>query len=326
MDSVRPGIGQTGFVQETAANPGSPGPGSADSGAGPASAGAGDALPQGDIAALDRIAELLHGGPVALLTGAGLSTDSGIPDYRGPNTVPRKPLTYQEFMGDPSLRQRYWARNHLGWAHMHRAEPNAGHYAAAALERGGVLTGIITQNVDRLHEAAGASNVVDLHGRFDQIICTDCGNTYSRAFLAIILNELNPGFLEAVAAVEDVAAAPDADADLRSEMLIAGFNIAKCPLCGGVLKPNFVFFGENVPKNRVERSFEMLDSAGALLVTGSSLTVMSGLRFVRKAAKDGKPVVIINRGETRGDPQATVKLDAGVGESLGYLTGAWGLD
>lgn len=326
---MRPGIGQTGLVPKTAGQVSGNGPGAAAGRLHPAAEPVQahlSGLPAADVATLDRIAGLLRGRPVTLLTGAGLSTDSGIPDYRGPNAAPRKPLTYQEFMGDAELRQRYWARNHLGWAHMHRAAPNAGHFAVAELERLGVLNGIITQNVDRLHESAGAVNVVDLHGRFDQIICTDCGNSYSRAFLAIILNELNPGFLEAVEAVEDVSAAPDADADLRSEELIAGFNIAKCPLCGGLLKPDFVFFGENVPKGRVERSFGMLDGAGALLVAGSSLTVMSGLRFVRKAAKDGKPVVIINRGETRGDPQATVKLDAGVGESLEYLVRAFDLD
>ncbi len=331
MDGVRPGIGQTGLVQKTTGQVSGSGQGAAAGGvrkpaAGEALAAGASALSETDVSSLERIVGLLRGLPVTLLTGAGLSTDSGIPDYRGPNAIPRKPLTYQEFMGDPALRQRYWARNHLGWAHMHHAEPNAGHYAVAALERLGVLNGIITQNVDRLHESSGAVNVVDLHGRFDQIICTDCDNTYSRAFLAIILNELNPGFLEAVEAVEDVLAAPDADADLRSEELIAGFKIAKCPLCGGLLKPDFVFFGENVPKDRVVRSFDMLDSAGALLVAGSSLTVMSGLRFVKRAAKDGKPVVIINRGETRGDPQATVKLDAGVGESLGYLAETFDFD
>lgn len=299
MDSVRPGIGETGFVQGTPA--------------------AGTPLPPSDLEVLGRVAGMLRGKPAALLTGAGLSTDSGIPDYRGPQSLPRQPLTYQEFMGQPELRRRYWARNHLGWAHMRRAEPNAGHFAAAALERAGQLTGIITQNVDLLHEAAGAENVVDLHGRFDQIVCTDCTNTYSRAFLAMVLQELNPGFLEAVEAAGGAAAAPDADSGLESEVFISNFNVAKCPLCGGLLKPDFVFFGENVPKDRVERSFAMVDSADVLLVAGSSLTVMSGLRFVKKAAKDGKPVVIINRGDTRGDGLATIKLEAGVGESLSRL-------
>lgn len=299
MDSVRPGIGETGFVQGTPVS--------------------GAPLPPSDLAVLDRVAGMLRGKRAALLTGAGLSTDSGIPDYRGPSSPPRQPLTYQEFMGQPELRRRYWARNHLGWAHMRRAAPNAGHYAAAALEHAGQLTGIVTQNVDRLHQGAGAENVVDLHGRFDQIVCTNCANTYSRAFLAMVLEELNPGFVEAVEAAGGAAVGPDADAGLDSELLISNFNVAKCPLCGGLLKPDFVFFGENVPKDRVERSFAMVDAAGILLVAGSSLTVMSGLRFVKKAAKLGLPVVIINRGTTRGDEHATVKLEAGVGESLGRL-------
>lgn len=306
MDSVRPGIGQTGFVQEPV----------------DAAAPLHEPIPlsPADRNALDGVAALLGNNPFALLTGAGISTDSGIPDYRGPGAPRRNPLTYQEFMGDPQLRRRYWARNHVGWAKMHSANPNTGHRAAAAMERAGLLTGIVTQNVDRLHEAAGAENVVDLHGRFDQVVCTDCGNSYSRAFLAIILNELNPDFLEAVEATGGVSAAPDADADLASEHLIAEFNIAKCPLCGGLLKPDFVFFGENVPKDRVVRAFEMVDTAGALVVAGSSLTVLSGLRFAKKAAKDGKDVIIINRGETRGDSLATVKLEMGVGEAMSHLT------
>ena len=306
MDSVRPGIGQTGFVQEPV-----------DLGVGASSA---TPLSRADMSALDDVAATLTNKPFALLTGAGISTDSGIPDYRGPTAPPRNPLTYQEFMGDPQLRRRYWARNHVGWANMRSAAPNTGHLAAAAMERAGLLSGIVTQNVDRLHEAAGAENVVDLHGRFDQVLCTHCGTNYSRAFLAIILNELNPGFLEAVEAAGGVSAAPDADADLASENLIAQFNIAKCSLCGGLLKPDFVFFGENVPKDRVVRAFSMVDAAEALVVAGSSLMVQSGLRFAKKAAKDGKPVIIINRGETRGDSLATVKLEVGVAEAMSYLT------
>ncbi|MGA7205365.1 MAG: NAD-dependent protein deacetylase [Specibacter sp.] len=312
MDSVRPGIGQTGFVRQGFAA-------SATSG----SVGV-SALDAAGLAMLDEIASVLGRGRFALLTGAGLSTDSGIPDYRGPDAVPRTPLTYQEFVGDSLLRRRYWARNHIGWAHMHRAEPNAGHYAAATLERAGWLSGIVTQNVDRLHEDAGARNVVDLHGRFDRVACLQCGEVYSRDFIATVLGELNPGFLQKVAAAGGAGSAPDADADLDSEALIGTFRVASCPLCGGMLKPDFVFFGENVPKDRVERSYSMVDEAAALLVAGSSLTVMSGLRFVRKAAKDGKPVVIINRGDTRGDPLATHKLEAGVGESLEHLAGVLG--
>jgi NAD-dependent SIR2 family protein deacetylase len=246
-----------------------------------------------DLEALGGIREVLAGLPLALLTGAGLSTDSGIPDYRGPDSPPRSPMTYQEFVGDAANRQRYWARNHIGWSHLRRANPNAGHAAVALLEQRGLLTGLITQNVDRLHEDAGSVNVVDLHGRFDQVICLECRRTYSRQLLAGILEELNPDFLDHV--------------------------VARCPACGGVLKPDFVYFGENVPKERVERAYAMVDEAEALLVAGSSLSVMSGLRFVRHAAKQGKPVVIINRGQTRGDDLATIKLEAGVSESLAWL-------
>lgn len=299
MDAVRPGIGQTGFVQGRG--------------------GRGEPLSAAQMTELDRVAALMEAGPTALLTGAGLSTDSGIPDYRGPGAAPRNPLTYQEFVGDAALRQRYWARNHLGWAHMHQAEANTGHLAAAALEHAGRLSGIITQNVDLLHQSAGARNVVDLHGRFDQVICLNCATTYSRRFMAMVLAELNPGFIEEVSALGGVSAAPDADAGLESEHLISTFNVAVCSLCGGMLKPDFVFFGENVPKDRVERSFAMVEAAGLLLVAGSSLTVMSGLRFVKRAARDGKPVVIINRGETRGDAHAEVKLEAGVSQSLSHL-------
>jgi len=306
-DSVRPGIGLTGLVPQIDV-PGSPAV----------------LVDPADLAALAGVVSILSAGTFALLTGAGLSTDSGIPDYRGPAAVPRKPLTYQEFVADAALRQRYWARNHIGWATMHQASPNAGHVAATSLERQGALTGIITQNVDRLHQGAGATNVVDLHGRFDQIVCLQCGEIFSRAFVASILGELNPGFLDAVAAVGHIGTGPDADADLENEVLIGTFQVASCPLCGGMLKPDFVFFGENVPKDRVVRAFGMVDSAAALLVAGSSLTVMSGLRFVRKAAKDGKPVIIINRGATRGDELAMVKLDAGASESLTYITRALG--
>ncbi|MBG0739104.1 NAD-dependent protein deacetylase [Paeniglutamicibacter antarcticus] len=272
-----------------------------------------------ELPVLARIAGLLQGAKLAVLTGAGLSTDSGIPDYRGPGSVPRTPMTYQEFVGDGALRQRYWARNHLGWRHLRHADPNAGHYAVAALERQGLTSGIITQNVDRLHEDAGAVDVVDLHGRFDRVVCLNCRTVISRSHLADGLEGLNPGFVELVEAEGPIAAAPDADAELSQEEQIARFIIAECEVCGGMLKPDFVFFGENVPKDRVERSYAIVDAADALLVAGSSLTVMSGLRFPRYAKKTGKPVVIINRGPTRGDDTASIKLDAGVSPGLQYL-------
>ena len=272
-----------------------------------------------ELEVLREIRGILAGDRFAVLTGAGLSTDSGIPDYRGPGAAHRAPMTYQEFIGEADNRRRYWARNHIGWSHLRRADPNAGHAAVARLEHRGLLTGLITQNVDRLHEDAGSVNVVDLHGRFDQVVCLACHRRYSRTLLARVLEELNPGFLERALSAGVVEMAPDADATVEDAALISSFVVAHCPACGGTLKPDFVYFGENVPKDRVERSYAMVDEAGALLVAGSSLTVMSGLRFARHTAKHGKPVVIINRGQTRADELATVKLDAGVSEALTWL-------
>lgn len=299
MRQRRPGVGMTGFASLPPVTA-----------AGPA---------RSELEVLREVHGILAGERFALLTGAGLSTDSGIPDYRGPGAAPRAPMTYQEFIGAAENRRRYWARNHIGWSHLRRADPNAGHAAAARLEHRGLLTGLITQNVDRLHEDAGSVNVVDLHGRFDRVVCLDCRRRYSRSLLAGVLEELNPGFLAAALAASVVEMAPDADATVEDSDLIAGFVVANCPACGGTLKPDFVYFGENVPKDRVERSYAMVDDAAALLVAGSSLTVMSGLRFVRHAAKQGKAVVIINRGQTRGDDLATIKLEAGVSESLSWL-------
>ena len=299
MRQRRPGVGMTGFASLPPVTPAEPA--------------------RDELEVLQEIHGVLAGKRFALLTGAGLSTDSGIPDYRGPGAAPRAPMTYQEFIGSPDNRQRYWARNHIGWSHLRRADPNDGHTAVARMEQRGLLTGLITQNVDRLHEDAGSRNVVDLHGRFDRVVCLACGRSYSRTLLAGVLEELNPGFLDAALADGVVEAAPDADATVEDEALISEFVVANCPACGGTLKPDFVYFGENVPKDRVERSYAMVDSAGALLVAGSSLTVMSGLRFVRHAVKQGKEVVIINRGQTRGDDLATIKLEAGVSESLTWL-------
>ncbi|UKA48097.1 NAD-dependent protein deacetylase [Arthrobacter sp. FW305-123] len=272
-----------------------------------------------ELEELKRASDLLGGKRLAVLTGAGLSTDSGIPDYRGPGSAPRNPMTFQEFIGSEANRRRYWARNHIGWSHLRHADPNAGHAAVALLERRGLLTGLITQNVDRLHEDAGSINVVDLHGRYDQVVCLDNGHTFSRRLIAAILEEINPGFLEAAVESGVVEMAPDADATVEDSELITSFVMAVCPVCGGTLKPDFVYFGENVPKDRVARAYEMVDNADALLVAGSSLTVQSGLRFVRHSAKAGKPVVIINRGTTRGDEFAQLKLELGVSGALGYL-------
>lgn len=271
---------------------------------------------------VDRALGLLAGRPLVALTGAGLSTDSGIPDYRGPGSPNRTPMTYQEFRGGEDARRRYWARSHVGWTTMGRAVPNDGHRALAELERTGPLVGLITQNVDGLHTAAGSREVVDLHGRIADVACLDCGARSPRDLLAARLTGLNPGFVEAVGAVEE---RPDGDAELDPEV-VAGFRVAACSGCGGVLKPDVVFFGENVPRDRVARAYAMVEALpavrGGLLVAGSSLTVMSGLRFVRRAARLGVPVVIVNRGATRGDELADVLVDGGCSEVLGELAAA----
>ncbi len=259
--------------------------------------------------------ELLTGRPLVALTGAGLSTDSGIPDYRGPGSPRRTPMTYQEFRTGEAAQRRYWARSHVGWARMAHAAPNAGHRAIADLERAGVLHGLITQNVDGLHSAAGSRAVIDLHGRIDTVMCLGCGRRSPRVELQGRFTELNPGFVEAAL----VTFAPDGDAELEDT---DGFRLAACTGCGGALKPDVVFFGENVPKERVARAYGQVDAlvgGGALLVAGSSLTVMSGLRFVRHAHKLGVPVVIVNRGTTRGDEFATVLVDAGCSDFLPAL-------
>ena len=263
------------------------------------------------------VVDVLAGRPLAALTGAGLSTDSGIPDYRGPGSPRRTPMTYQEFLSGPAAQRRYWARSHVGWARMAHAEPNDGHRALADLERTGVLRGLITQNVDGLHAAAGSSALIDLHGRIADVLCTGCGRVSPRVELQQRFTAANPGFVEAAGAA--VEAAPDGDAELAAT---DGFTLVGCVACGGVLKPDVVFFGENVPRERVARAFAMVDAAGALLVAGSSLTVMSGLRFVRHAHKLGIPVVIVNRGTTRGDEFAALKVDAGCTEALTALAAA----
>jgi NAD-dependent SIR2 family protein deacetylase len=262
---------------------------------------------------------LLGGRRLAVLTGAGISTDSGIPDYRGPDSPPSNPMTIHQFTSDPVFRQRYWARNHVGWRHMDDTLPNAGHRALAALEHAGVLTGVITQNVDLLHTKAGSTNVVDLHGTYAQVVCLGCGYTMSRAALAERLEALNPGFIERVESIGGLAVAPDADAAISPAAEIASFRYLDCPRCAGMLKPNIVYFGENVPKEVVVQAYSLVDEAEALLVAGSSLTVFSGYRFVRHAATLGIPIAILNRGPTRGDDLATVKVDGGCSELLVLL-------
>jgi NAD-dependent SIR2 family protein deacetylase len=264
-----------------------------------------------------ELVALLAGRRVAVLTGAGMSTDSGIPDYRGPDSPPSNPMTIRQFTCDPVFRQRYWARNHVGWRHMDDTQPNAGHRAVAALEHNGVVSGVITQNVDLLHTKAGSRDVINLHGTYAQVICLSCGQSMSRAALGEKLDALNPGFIERVEAIGGLAVAPDADAVVADT---ASFRYVDCPSCGGMLKPNIVYFGESVAKDVVQQAFSLVEDAETLLVAGSSLTVFSGYRFVRHAAAHRIPVAIVNRGPTRGDDLATIKVEGGCSELLTLLS------
>jgi NAD-dependent SIR2 family protein deacetylase len=263
--------------------------------------------------------EILGDGGAVVLSGAGLSTESGIPDYRGPSGQARRgqPMTYQAFTGSAAARQRYWARSHLGWRHVAGAAPNAGHRAVAALQRRGLVRGIITQNVDGLHQAAGAGPVTELHGSLHRVVCLSCWQRTSRLALDARLRAANPSWSASAALVH-----PDGDAALEET---DGFAVVDCLGCGGVLKPDVVFFGENVPKSRVATCFDLVSGASSLVVLGSSLTVMSGFRYVRHAAALGIPVVIVNQGATRGDGLAVATLDAPLGQVLSSAVRSLGL-
>jgi NAD-dependent SIR2 family protein deacetylase len=254
---------------------------------------------------------LLRDGGAVVLSGAGLSTESGIPDYRGPSGRQRRgqPMTYQAFTGSERARQRYWARSHLGWRAIAGAAPNAGHFAVARLEQRGLVTAIITQNVDGLHQAAGAREVTELHGSLHRVTCLCCWRRTPRAALHDRLAAANPGWDRGRRA----AANPDGDVALEDT---SGFTVVDCEACGGMLKPDVVFFGENVPRQRAEACYAAVDRARSLIVLGSSLTVMSGLRYVRHAARRGIPVVIVNQGATRGDELADAIIDAPLGATL----------
>jgi NAD-dependent SIR2 family protein deacetylase len=271
-------------------------------------------------AAVDRLRALVLAGRVLVLSGAGLSTESGIPDYRGPTGALRRhaPMTYQAFTGSAQARRRYWARSYLGWRQIADARPNDGHRAVATLQRRGAVDAIITQNVDGLHQAAGAVDVVELHGGLDRVVCLECGQRETRAGIDARLRAANPGFDAAALAIN-----PDGDAEVADDALDA-FVPVDCLYCGSdLVKPDVVFFGESVPRPRVEHCFALVEAAAGLLVLGSSLTVMSGLRFVRRAAALGVPVVIVNQGPTRGDELATAKVQAPLGATLTALTGSW---
>ncbi|MFP3913601.1 MAG: NAD-dependent protein deacetylase [Actinomycetota bacterium] len=263
----------------------------------------------------DDLVDLLRAGRVMVLTGAGMSTDSGIPDYRGDGRrLRRVPVTYQEFVRDPVARRRYWARSHAGWHRVARARPCPAHHSVAEMEEAGLITGVVTQNVDGLHTAAGSRRVLELHGSLSRTVCLGCGDRRSRLELHHRLEAANPHFER-----QKVEAAPDGDAELPDH-LVDGFTVVDCLECGGLLKPDVVFFGENVPRARVTSAYDWLEGSLALLVLGSSLTVMSGYRFVLAAHRDGKPVAIVNRGSTRGDGQASVRVDGNLSRVLGELT------
>ncbi|MFF1402226.1 NAD-dependent protein deacetylase [Streptomyces sp. NPDC058294] len=269
----------------------------------------------------EPVAAALGTGGVLVLSGAGISTESGIPDYRGEggSLSRHTPMTFQDFTADAGARRRYWARSHLGWRTFGSARPNAGHRAVAAFGRHGLLSAVITQNVDGLHQAAGSEGVVELHGSLARVVCLSCGTLSPRRELARRLEEANPGFEPVAAGIN-----PDGDADLTDEQ-VGDFRVLPCTVCGGILKPDVVFFGEAVPPQRVEHCRELVRAASSLLVLGSSLTVMSGLRFVRQAAEAGKPVLIVNRDPTRGDRHALTRVALPLGPTLTTVAGRLGL-
>lgn len=263
-------------------------------------------------ASLDDLVDCLRGLRVAVLTGAGVSTESGIPDYRSPEALarPRRPIQGPEFVRSEALRRRYWARAMAGWGRFRGARPGSSHLALARLESTASFGGLVTQNVDRLHQAAGSRDVVELHGALAETVCLDCGALETRDDVQARMGDLNPGWPGAHAPM-----APDGDADLPDE-LVATFVVPACLHCHGVLKPNVVFFGHNVARPVVDRAFAKVDAADALLVVGTSLTVFSGYRFLLRAAERRMPIAIVNRGPVRGEERAAVKLEAATGEVL----------
>lgn len=269
------------------------------------------------VAGIETVADLLvEHGPALVLVGAGLSTASGIPDYRGPDGTRRvQPMQYGEFIGSGQARQRYWARSFIGWQRLAHAEPNAGHYAITRLQRSGHFGAVITQNVDGLHHAAGNADVTELHGALKDVVCLTCGGRTARTDLDQRMREANPDFV-----VTGDEIRPDGDVALE-QVDVDRFVIPLCLACGAdTLKPDVVFFGESVPRTRVESCFALTDSARSLIVLGSSLTVMSGLRFVRRAAARGIPVMILTRHLSRGADLASVHVDGDLTDSLSTLT------
>ena len=265
---------------------------------------------------IEALVDLLRVRRVAVLTGAGVSTESGIPDYRSPEAQrrPRRPIHGPEFVRSEALRRRYWARAMAGWEHFRRARPGPAHHALAELEHAGAVRGLITQNVDRLHHSAGSRDVTELHGALAEVVCLDCGALEGRDALQARMRDANPGWLDGPAPI-----APDGDADLTEE-LVAAFVVPACIACDGRLKPRVVFFGENVARPVVDEAFAKVDAADALLVAGTSLAVYSGYRFLLRAAGRGIPIAIVNRGEVRGEDRAAVKVEGSTGDVLAAVT------
>lgn len=265
--------------------------------------------PSSDV--VEQAAGLLRGS-VAVLTGAGISTDSGIPDYRGDGAPKRTPMTIQQFLAGEAFRQRYWAGSYLGWARFTAAQPNAGHVALADLEAAGRVPGIATQNVDGLHGKAGSRHVVEVHGSVDRVVCLRCGQLFARSAIAERIEADNAWFVGGAT----VTLNPDGDADVGD---VSGFVVPDCTVCGGTLKPEVVFFGEFVPRGRFAEAAALVKRADALLVAGSSLAVNSGIRLIEQARRKRIPIVVLNRGATKGDRVATLKIDAGTTETLTAL-------
>ncbi len=255
---------------------------------------------------------MLEGRTVAVLTGAGLSTDSGIPDYRGGGKARRAPMSFAQYLESEESRKRYWAGSHLGWRRFGSANPNPGHSALAALERSGVVNGVVTQNVDGLHRRAGSARVVELHGTMNTVMCLQCGQEFSREAIAKRLEEANHW----LSMPADVELNPDGDVSIEH---LDSFVVPSCTNCDGMLKPNVVFFGELVPRHRFSSAFDVVQHADALLIAGSSLAVNSGIRLLTRAIRGSLPVVIINRGPTKGDDRATVRVEGGTSPFLEIL-------
>ncbi|GAA4193900.1 hypothetical protein GCM10022288_28430 [Gryllotalpicola kribbensis] len=258
---------------------------------------------------LDAAVDALAGRTITVLTGAGVSTDSGIPDYRGAGAPKRNPMTIEQFLASPRARQRYWAGSHLGYSLFDAARPNDGHRALAELEARGLVSGVVTQNVDGLHVRAGSRRVVPLHGTMDRVVCLNCGQVFARPDIAARIDAANPW----LAKPEAVVINPDGDAEVTD---VENFVVPDCTVCGGPLKPDVVFFGEFVPVDRFDEAKALIASSDALLVAGSSLVVNTGIRLIEQARRRRLPIVVINRGVTKGDSRATVKIDGGTTEYL----------